>query len=171
MIVHCEQVPFTQSDVTPVLSMTINGVEKIAVGNIWLHPYATSKSLFLIREGFLSSCRQLVIIIRVFMCVYIPSVSLSSLFRDKARILMMRRLCFVGRDLLWLLWSSLSQAIQLPKWESYLYGAYMYVITHSINEEAAASVPATLLLLGCSHNSTQKQRKTEKAWGRCQVHI
>ena len=44
----------------------------------------------------------------------------------------------------------------------------MYVITHSINEEAAASVPATPLLLGCSHNSTQK-RKTEKAWAPADV--
>lgn len=41
----------------------------------------------------------------------------------------------------------------------------MYVITHNINEEAAASVPATLLLLGCSHNSIHRnKRKTEKAW-------
>ena len=47
----------------------------------------------------------------------------------------------------------------------------MYVITHSINEEAAASVPATLLLLGCSHNSTQKQKKDGEGLGRCQVHI
>ena len=47
----------------------------------------------------------------------------------------------------------------------------MYVITHSTNEEAAASMPATPLLLGCSHNSTQKRKKDGESLGGCQVNI